>query len=458
MTTTQALMAAIAEQDPRRVHRDVHGRLHLREDAGVYCRGRSVLEAADVKRLLEAQHLEYRKGMEDRVLDFVGSDETVDRAGDIIRVDGWQLDEFKRNPIILENHDYLGLAVGQALEVKAEKQDGKPVLRFSILFADAETYPRADHVFRLYAGGYMRATSVGFIPLGEEEVDDAKRAELGMPPHGRVFNRQTLLELSMVTVPANPNAVREAYAAKALTAQEALPIVCASLAYDDDEQLLDLFTELRATLVKAVSLNRPGVSRAKALISGGHVDQTSDWSFSAADGNKLLGSSDSPDWARYGKHHLGIDMEAAEETRARYKYPFAKFVDGEIVLFRSALRAIRSRAAQQNEDAIFNAAGNLLEQLGAPEGSGLPTDKVTNKAGESVPDRDLCDRLADAEVELETLRDSLAALEDRLERTLSGAVAPPAPEPEKDEGQIYDLLLGMQASLKGGDTKHQNET
>jgi hypothetical protein len=38
-------------------------------------------------------------------LDFVLSDETVDRYGDVIVASGWQLANFKKNPIALFGHD-----------------------------------------------------------------------------------------------------------------------------------------------------------------------------------------------------------------------------------------------------------------------------------------------------------------------------------------------------------------
>src|SRR5262245_46497953 len=38
-------------------------------------------------------------------IEFVLSDATPDRMGDIINPDGWQIDAFKRNPIALFSHD-----------------------------------------------------------------------------------------------------------------------------------------------------------------------------------------------------------------------------------------------------------------------------------------------------------------------------------------------------------------
>lgn len=107
----------------------------------------------------------------------------------------------------------------------------------------------------------------------------------------------------------------------------------------------------------AISLNSSGKARANSLISSGKVNKTADWSFSAADGDKLLGSGN--DWAAYGAAHLGVDTAATDNTKAKYEYPFEK--GGTI--YRSALTAIRQRASQNGATAIFNAAGDLLEKI-----------------------------------------------------------------------------------------------
>jgi hypothetical protein len=105
-------------------------------------------------------------------------------------------------------------------------------------------------------------------------------------------------------------------------------------------------------------INGAGRAFADSLIANGHVNKTAAWSFSAEDGNALLGAS-GDDWANYGKHHLGVDTSANENTKDRFKYPFAK--GG--TLYRSALEAIRQRAGQQGDSAIFDAAGALLKKI-----------------------------------------------------------------------------------------------
>jgi hypothetical protein len=110
-------------------------------------------------------------------------------------------------------------------------------------------------------------------------------------------------------------------------------------------------------LIKS-GLNSLGAHNCAALIAAGSVDKTSDWSFSADDGDKLLGA-DGKDWGAYAKWFLGEDTTAAEGTKDRFKYPFGK--DGKV--YRSALIAIRSRAAQQNDDPVFNAAGHYVDEI-----------------------------------------------------------------------------------------------
>jgi len=113
----------------------------------------------------------------------------------------------------------------------------------------------------------------------------------------------------------------------------------------------------------AIKLNQKGNSHCKGLIGNGKVDKTSDWSFDADDGNVILG--DPPDWVEYSRWFLGIDTEAKEETKERYKYPFGK--NGKV--YRSGLITIRTRAAQQKETDIFDAAGARIEEIDKKEKS-----------------------------------------------------------------------------------------
>lgn len=114
----------------------------------------------------------------------------------------------------------------------------------------------------------------------------------------------------------------------------------------------------RKGLNKMATLNTSGRAFASSKIASGDVNKGASWSFSAEDGNALLGPG-GDDWANYGKHHLGVDSSAPADTKAHWKYPFAKAG----AVYRSGLIAIRQRAGQQSDDDIFAAAGSLIDKI-----------------------------------------------------------------------------------------------
>lgn len=145
------------------------------------------------------------KAIEDRVLEIAGSTEDKDRMGDIIRADGWKLRPFKANPVFMWVHDYDQPPIGRAKRVWIDKETNK--LMFKIEFAGPEVYEFADTIYKLYLGGFLHATSVGFIPLDWEGKDE----ENPFPKwENNVYTSQELLELSAVPVPANAHALVEA--------------------------------------------------------------------------------------------------------------------------------------------------------------------------------------------------------------------------------------------------------
>lgn len=172
---------------------------------------------------------------EKRLLSMVGSTEVMDRDKDVILVRGWILDMFRKNPQFLWMHSHHTPPIGRALQVTKDLQ--KKQLRFILQFADAEAYPFADAIFRLFQGGFLRASSVGFIPKdaipgpalqghGEEDSFEERRKPRHRIPPGinpetrRIFVKQELLELSAVTIPSNPEALAEAYQKGVINAVE----------------------------------------------------------------------------------------------------------------------------------------------------------------------------------------------------------------------------------------------
>jgi HK97 family phage prohead protease len=143
-----------------------------------------------------------------RVLRFTISTDSVDREQDRIALAGWDLANFKRNPVVLWGHDASRLPIGRAFDVAIEGG----ALKASVEFIPDDTPEGgqfAESVYRLARGGFIAATSVGFRPTKWDYTRDASRGADDWFP-GIDFEEQELVELSIVTVPANPEALIEA--------------------------------------------------------------------------------------------------------------------------------------------------------------------------------------------------------------------------------------------------------
>ena len=138
-----------------------------------------------------------------RVLEFIASTETVDRMGDTIALDGWDLKHFRKGGSMLWSHKY-DLPI--AAPTKVWKSDGN--LKFRARFPDEETNAFADTIYKMYQGGFVKGTSVGFLPKKFEVAEDRGDANSWFPPLN--FLEQELLEISGTPVPANPEALIEA--------------------------------------------------------------------------------------------------------------------------------------------------------------------------------------------------------------------------------------------------------
>lgn len=134
----------------------------------------------------------------DREYDFVGSDESEDSYGDIVFADGWDLKRYKKNPIVLFGHD-ARLPIGYSKKVAVENKR----LIHKIKLADEGTSEFIDTIAKLMDQKIVKAVSVGFQPTKEPEVRRDKDGNF----QGFDFHGQELLELSVVSIPANPNAL-----------------------------------------------------------------------------------------------------------------------------------------------------------------------------------------------------------------------------------------------------------
>ena len=129
------------------------------------------------------------------IMEFIGSDNSLDRYNEVINQDGWQLENFRANPVIPDCHNYSSIAMilGRANSVSVI--EGKLVNRVEFALDN----PLGAMAFKLAKKGFLKSQSVGFIPL-EWTNGNAKDQP------DRTYTKCELLEISLVVVPANPAA------------------------------------------------------------------------------------------------------------------------------------------------------------------------------------------------------------------------------------------------------------
>lgn len=140
--------------------------------------------------------------VEKRILRFIGSDSSVDRDGDSITVSAWDLKNYRKNPVVLFGHNQSAEAVARTKKVWIDSD--KKQLLFDIEFPEPEVSSKGDSLYKLYKAGYMHATSVSFIPDFSKITYPDRKNNKG--PY-RIFNGQELMEISLVSVPANARAL-----------------------------------------------------------------------------------------------------------------------------------------------------------------------------------------------------------------------------------------------------------
>jgi HK97 family phage prohead protease/HK97 family phage major capsid protein len=129
-------------------------------------------------------------------MEFVLSDGTPDRFGDVIEPLGWKIDTFASNPIALFNHN-TSFVIGRWRNLRVTDKD----LRGDLELAPKGTSDRIDEIRKLIEADILRATSVGFRPIASAPIN-------AKDPWGGVhYTEHELVETSVVAVPANPNAL-----------------------------------------------------------------------------------------------------------------------------------------------------------------------------------------------------------------------------------------------------------
>ena len=137
-----------------------------------------------------------------RTIDVIASTGSIDSHGTRIDQKGWILTQFKKNPVITWAHDDRGFTASAGLPIARAKnikvKDDQLVMK--IEFPEEGKSRFSDNVFELMADGFLNAVSVGFEAI-ESEVIEEKGNDV------RIFTKSKLLEVAVVTIPSNDEAL-----------------------------------------------------------------------------------------------------------------------------------------------------------------------------------------------------------------------------------------------------------
>jgi HK97 family phage prohead protease len=230
---------------------------------------------------------------------------TIARDGHILIPQGGKFENYKKNPVVLWNHDTDDFPVGRSEQITVEADEIVSRVRFPPMGIS----PRADTCRGLAKTGFLNGVSVGFDPEDGEPLDPRN------PRGGMRITDWDLIELSFCCVPVDTDA-----------------------------------------LVTSRALN---LGDLKCAVSRELPIEDSDASDGAASIFEWAGGDDF-DPTRARKGFLVYDA-AKPKQRSSYQFPIAHVVDGRLKVPKGAIRAAASQLSKTDlPDDIRTAAESVI--------------------------------------------------------------------------------------------------
>ena len=250
----------------------------------------------------------------------------IDRVGDVIEVDAWRkggLENFKRNPIILFNHDY-NRPIGRASEIEPTDRGLELKARISKAAGDIREFIK---------DGVLGAFSVGFLVKDAEYIEETD---------GFKIKDAELFEVSVVSVPANQAAT-----------------FSLAKTFNSEEE----YEEFKQTFTNRVDLAGQSLAKEEAKVSSVASDTSEAGNQKIAQEEIKMSGENTP---------TTVDLEAlakkvAEETATEFAMKQAKQKAAEEKAAKEA--AEKAKAEKESEErvqvAIKSGAEKLVEDLEA---------------------------------------------------------------------------------------------
>jgi HK97 family phage prohead protease len=152
------------------------------------------------RKLLSSQHIVKSYTFEakavnekENIIEGIFSTPAVDRHDEVVIQEGWKLDDYIKNPVVLWSHDNYQFPLAQMVRIGFENGQLAGAMKFAV-----DEYDVAKTAFNLMKGKYLRAFSVGFMNNVYEIDNETEIVKL---------IENVLLEVSVVNVPANQEAL-----------------------------------------------------------------------------------------------------------------------------------------------------------------------------------------------------------------------------------------------------------
>jgi len=205
---------------------------------------------------------------------------------------------------------------------------------------------------------------------------------------------------------------------------------------------------MKSGKAEPVQLNKAGLRQAEQLIKQGKYILEDTWEPPSADEeNAFIEENGMEDFSRW---FLGVRPNVDPENKGAWAYPYSNDFR---TVHRKGLIAIRQRAGQQGEEDIFDAAGRLIEMIDTAEAEGGEKDeqgKQRQKAGRALSKenegflKDAVEDLVEVEGMKELSRAAKALVQSarwKVERVLKAAERGSEDEDGEDNNKGSGLSL-----------------
>jgi hypothetical protein len=158
------------------------------------------------------------------IVEYIASDESLDSYNEIVKADGARFNRFQKNAPFVDSHNYESIEclLGKVMDWNVASRRVVETVKWAIDAGLPEDH-LANIGFKMTVAGYLKAVSIGFMPLAYATKWDSNPtqfqnalADMNVAAGtnvNAVFLEWEQMELSACVIGANPNAVAKAYKA-----------------------------------------------------------------------------------------------------------------------------------------------------------------------------------------------------------------------------------------------------